>query len=250
MTKILVGTTTIRKYAFILDKFFENQKKIQDNFYYSELVIATDELKFLGYLKNYFEKYKLRGEVIYYETKKPDYAKDRSWSIVQGRETIRQFAIKNNFDYLLSVDTDMIYDNSLIQILLNVNNGYNIIQSGYKLGLVDNIGFGLSCTLINQELLKRISLRCMEFKNGHVIEDGNMFEFDAFCNRGKIKKGVFLSVEHYLNTKEKLVINPQKLTLHKKIITSPMIRYLMVLLSLCLKRDLNSFLQNIVCRKK
>ena len=249
MTKILVGTTTIRKYAFVLDKFFENQKKIQDNFSQSELVIATDELKFLGYLKHYFEKYKVKGEAIYYETKKPDYAKDRNWSMSGGREAVRQYALRNNFDYLLVVDTDMVYDNSVIEVLLANSNGYDIVQSGYKLGLVDNIGFS-GCNLIRSSLLKKIRFRCVEFKNGFLVEEGNMFEYDSFRKGAKIRKGVFVGIEHYLYTGEKLVIIPQRLTLQKRFIVLPIIRYLIVGFSLCLRRDLGLLLQKLFTEKK
>ena len=246
MTKVLVGTTVVRKYAFVLDKFLENQKDIQNNFIGSELVIATDEINFLEELKNHFKKYNLKGDVIYYETQKPDYAKDRIWSITCGREAIRQFAVKNKFGYLLSVDADMIFDSSIIQVLLGVSNGFDVVQSGYKGRSTENIGFGLSCTLLTKTVFEKIAFQCREFKNGQLICDGDIFEYDAFRKGAGIKKGVFVEIEHYVDAKIRRAIEPHKLTLVKRLILLPVIRYFMVGFSLCLKQDLGSLLQKII----
>jgi len=249
--KVLVGTTVIRKHAFILDKFLENQKDIQNNFSGAELVIATDEVDFSKELKAYLEKYSLKGEVICYKTQKPDYAKDRSWSISAGREAVRQYAVENNFDYLLSVDADMIYETSIIQTLLRESGSFDIIQSGYKNKLVNNIGFGLSCTLINRKILAKLQFRCMEFKNGHVLEDGNMFEYDAFRVGAKIKKGIFVEIQHYFDAKTFRSITPsEKIGMIKKWIISPLMRYLLVRLSIVFKYDISSVLQRIIYSQK
>lgn len=243
--KIVVGTTVVRKSAYVLDKFLENQKKIQDNYFDSELVIATDEIKFLGRLKDYLKRYGLKGEVIYYETKKPDYAKDRTWSISCGREVIRQYALNNSFDYLLSVDADMVYSSSIIQILLGISNGFSVVQSGYKGKSTTNVGFGLSCTLIKKEIFENVSFRCMEFKhNYHLIEDGNMFEYDAFRKGARFRKGVFVDIGHYVSVNEKVDIKSRKISLQKRFIIHPFLRYLVVKLSLWLKYDIGSVLQN------
>ena len=247
--KVLIGTTVIRKYAFVLDKFLENQKNIQNNFIGSELVIVTDEINFLEELRNYFIRYNLKGEVVYYKIQKPDYAKDRIWSITCGREAIRQFAIKNKPDYLLSVDADMIFDNSLIQIFLGISNGFDVVQSGYKGRATDNIGFGLSCTLISKDIFEKLVFRCKEFKNGQLICDGDMFEYDAFRKGAKIKKGIFVEIEHYVDTKKKIAIKPYNLTLQKRLLVSPAMRYLMVASSLCLRYDLGSLLQKVIYRE-
>jgi len=241
--KVLVGTTVAKNFAYALGKFLQNQKEIQNRFPNSELVISTDNIKFVGRLNNCMEQFNLKGKVIYYKTQKPSYANDRSWSIAQGREAVRQYAVKNNFDYLLSVDADMIYSNSLIQILLGLYNPHNVVQSGYKGRLTDNIGFGLSCTLLKREIFEKMVFRCLEYKNGHVIEDGNMFDYDLMRVGAKVKKGVFLSINHYLNTNEKKSIYPQKLNMGKRFMIHPVIRYLLVKLSIILKYDICSVLQ-------
>jgi hypothetical protein len=249
MTKVLVGTTIVRNSAYILDKFLENQKKIQDNFTGSELVIATDELKFLGYLKRRFEKHELKGKVIYYETQKPDFAKDRNWSMSAGRQECRQYMFTNNFDFLLIVDSDMIYDNSLIQILLGISNRYDVVQSGYKSKHNSSIGFG-GCNLIRKEILRKVNFHCREFKNGTIIEEGNMFEYDTFRKKAKIKKGVFVWIDHYSSSTEKFFTNPRKLSKQKRFMIRPLIRYLIVALSLYLKKDISTKLQNIFIRNR
>lgn len=243
MTKVLVGMTAVRKSAYILDKFLQNQKEIQNNFSGSELVIATDELKFLGYLKSHFEKHKLKGEVIYYETERPDYAKDRNWSMSAGRQECRRYMLANNFDFLLIVDSDMIYDNSLIQILLGISNGYDVVQSGYRSKHNSNIGFG-GCNLIGKEIIGKVKFRCREFKNGVIIEEGNMFEYDTFRKRAKIKKGVFVKIEHYSSLTEKVSVSPRKFSLIKRLMVQPLIRYLIVRISLIVKQDISLKIQN------
>ena len=248
MTKVLVGTTIVRSSAYILDKFLENQKKIQDNFAGSDLVIATDEPKFLGYLKERFEKHELKGEVIYYETKKPDYAEDRNWSMSAGRQECRRYMFTNNFDFLLIVDSDMVYDNSLIQILLGRSNGYDVVQSGYISKHNSSIGFG-GCNLIRKEILRKVKFHCDEFKNGYIIEEGNMFEYDIYRKGAKIKKGVFVGIDHYLSPTEETFTEPRKLSMRRRLMIRPIIRYLIVGLSLLSKRDLGSIILNIRRRK-
>lgn len=249
MTKVLIGTTIVRKSGYILDKFLQNQKEIQNNFADAELVIATDEADFVDDLKSQFKKHKLKGEILFYETEKPDYARDRNWSMAAGRDKCRQCAVDNNFDFLLVVDTDMIYDNSLIQILIAVSNRYDIVQSGYRSKHNSRIGFG-GCNLIGKELLKKIKFCCAEFKNGYIVEEGNMFEYDSFRKGAKIRKGVFVEIEHYSSPTEKVFINSMKLSLRKRFIIQPVIRYLIIGLSLYFKRNISSMIQNIIERKK
>lgn len=244
MTKVLVGTTIVRNSAYVLDKFLQNQKKIQGNFTGSELVITTDEVKFLGYLRRCFEKYELKGDVVYYETQKPDYAKDRNWSMSAGRQKCRRYMSANNFDFLLIVDSDMIYNSSLIQILLGISNGYDVVQSGYKSKHNSSIGFG-GCNLIGKEILRKINFHCNEFKNGYIIEEGNMFEYDIFRKGAKIKKGLFVGIDHYSSPTEKITTNPGKLSMRKRLMIRPIVRYLIVGLSLLSKRDLGSIILNI-----
>ena len=249
MTKVLVGTTIVRSSAYVLDKFLENQKKIQDNFTGSEMVVATDEPKFLGYLKERFENHELKGEVIYYETKKPDYAKDRNWSMSAGRQECRRYVFANNFDFLLIVDGDMIYDNSLIQILLAISNGYDIVQSGYKSKHNGSIGFG-GCNLIRKEILRKVKFHCREFKNGTIIEEGNMFEYDTFRKRARVKKGVFVGIDHYSSPTEEVSVSLRKLSLRKRLMIRPLVRYLIVALSLRLKKDISAKLQILLGRNR
>ena len=249
MCKVIIGTTVVRNSAYILDKFLKNQKDIQNNFAGTELVIATEEIKFVDELQSRFEKYKLKGEVLHYETYKPDYAKDRNWSIAAGREKCREYAVNNGSDFLLIVDSDMIYNNSLIQILLAVSNGYDIIQSGYRSKHNSRIGFG-GCNLIGKDSLKKTRFRCVEFKNGQIIEEGNMFEYDTFRKGARIKKGIFVGIEHYRNTEEKLDIKPQKLSARKKLIISPFIRFVIVGFSLCIKYDISSKIQRFFVERK
>lgn len=248
--KILIGTTVARNFTYALDKFLQNQRKIQNIAPNLELVITTDDINLVKKLSDCMDNYNLRGKVICYKTQMPSYASDRSWSIAQGRETVRRYALDNNFSYLLSVDADMVYDISLVQILLRKCDSYDIVQSGYKGRSINNIGFGLSCTLLKREILEKMVFRCLEFKNSHVIEDGNMFEYDLARIRAKVNKGVFLSINHYSSADEKTSICPQRLSLGKRIMTLSISRYLLVKVSIIFRYDFCSALQRIVYKVK
>jgi len=249
---VIIGTTVVRKAAFAFNKFMQNQKEIQENYLQSKLVIATDEPDFAEELKEYLKTYRIKGDIVIYKTEKPDYAKDRIWSIACGREAIRKYALKSNADYLFSVDADMIHDPQVINIIKKEIEGYDVVQSGYRLHSkeLNAIGFGLTSAFIGREILENIRFGCYEFKNHQVIDDGEVFERDLVRARAKIKKGIFLKINHYISKNEMIPIEPQNLTFFQKITTLPLLRYILITLSIILKHDISRSLQHFIQRRQ
>ena len=72
----------------------------------------------------------------------------------------------------------------------------------------------------------------------NIIEDGWMFEYKAIQNGFKVKRGVFVEIEHIINKKERLRVIPRRITSWEKIKANSVIRYFLVKLCILTKRDL------------
>ena len=250
---VVIGTTAVRKSSFALGHFLQNSFEILSNNRDSELVIATDEFDFVGELELLLREYQLRGRVILYDTEKPGHAKNRRiWSMTCGREAIRKYTLSTDASYLLSLDADMTYEPKIIDTLKREISGYDVVQSGYMMRskTLNALGFGLGCSLIRRDVLKKIEFRCLEFKTGHIIEEGNAFEMDLVGRGLKIKKGIYLSINHYSSDEEVIPITPSNLTRFQKITTYPLIRYILLQLSIILKFDIARYLQILVYKRR
>lgn len=246
MEDVIIGATVVRKSAFALEKFLQNQKEIQTKYPPSRLVIST-EVEFKEELGDYLRKYGVKGEII----EKPKVENVR-WSTVFGREALRHYVLETNANYLLSVDADMTFDPSVIEILQREIEGHDIVLSGYKLRSKDSVAivFALGCCLIRRELLDKIHFRCYELKNHRILfDDAVTLEMDLVKARAEIKKGLFLAISHYYSSTEAVTITPQKLTLFKKITTAPLMRYILLRLSTTLKKDIGGTLQRYMYGK-
>ncbi|MFC1904403.1 hypothetical protein ACFLXT_01355 [Chloroflexota bacterium] len=244
---VIVGTPICRRTSFILDKFLSNQQEIQQAYPGCRLVLATDEPDFVAGLKEQINHYHLKGEVITYETVKPDYAQSRDWSMVSGREAIRQHVLsQTTAEYFLSVDADMTFNPHVIQIMETEIKGYDVAHSAYPLRRFGINAAGLGCSMITRDTLEIIEFRCLEFKNGQLIPEGNLLDIDLFNLGKRIKRGFFLHISHYETGNKAKYISPQPLGLLKKITNLLLVRYVLIKASIMLRYDIPGKLQTIL----
>jgi hypothetical protein len=244
---VVVGTPIYRQGAYILDKFLANQKEIQQNYPSSELVFATNENDFGEELKSQLSFWGVRGEVILYKTIKPDYARSKNWNIACGREAIRKYTLSQiEASYLLFLDADMTFDPSVIKIMEEEIQGYDVVFSGCASREFKGYELGAGCSMLTRHTLEKIRFRCLEFKNGEVILEGCMRELDLIKLGSKAKKGFFISIDHYKSENEAKSVNPQPLGLFRSITTSRFVRYILISTSIILKHDISGRLARLV----
>jgi len=233
--EVLVCTPVYREGSYVIDEFLANQREIQRRYPASELILATVEYDFVDELKELVSRHGLRGRVITYETVKPEHAKHRIWNTSCGRNALRQYMLsQTGAGYMLCLDADMTYDPNIIEIMLREMRGGDFVHSGCALR---NFGIGLSgtaCTMLTRDLLKRLEFRCFEFKNGHVIPEDLMLEVDMFRLRCKTRRGFFLSSCHYSSRDEARCIDPRPVGLLRGISNAPIVRYVLIRISLLL----------------
>jgi hypothetical protein len=236
---VVVGVLIYRQGAYVIDKFLANQKEIQREYPGSELVFAVNEADFVEELKQLINVSGVRADVILYEAVKPHYAKSRVWNVTCGREALRKYILsQTQAEYFLSLDADMIYEPGIVKIMEKEIRGYDIVFSGcplrdYGIGLA-----GAGCVMISRSTLEKIRFRCIEFKNGDVMFEDNLLEFDSFRLRNRIKRGFFLHVSHYKSANEVRNIEPHRVSLYQTITTSMLVRYLLIRASLIAKRNI------------
>ena len=241
-SEVIVGTPLCRHTAFMLDKFLSNQQEIQQAYPDCRLVLATDEPDFVAELKQQINHYRLKGEVITYKTIKPDYARSRIWSITSGREALRRYALLQRIEYLLFLDGDMVYEPAVIGVIKSKIQGFDVASSGYRLRRWGELGFS-GCALIKRKILNRITFRCYEFKNGQVIYEGELFDMDMFTCHARVQVGIFVSIKHYRNREEYYAIDPRPLGWFRTLTNNPLLRYMLVRMSILIKYNIAYNLQ-------
>lgn len=241
--KILIGTTLVSEYDYIIDEFLKNQKVIQKKYPNSELIISTSDNNFKIDIPK-----ELNCRVIKYQKSSVISSdslfipqKNRIRDMVDGRNVVRNYFLKSDAEYFLSVDADMVYDPNIVSILINEIKNSDIVMTGY-MKKNHRLGYSLGCALIRREVLEKVKFNCLIFHSSpdmpNIIEDGWMFEHDAIQNRFKIKRGIFVGIEHIISEKKRLRVIPRRTTFLEKIKTNSAIRYLIVKLCILTKRDL------------
>lgn len=235
---VIVGTPICRRTSFVLDKFLSNQQEIQKAYPDCTLVLATDEPDFAAELEEQVNHYHLKAEVITYETVKPDYAQSRAWNIACGREALRHYALSQGAEYLLFLDSDMVYEPSVISIMKDKIQGFDVVSSGCRLPRWGGWGFGTGCLMINKKILGKITFRCYEFKNGRVISEDAVLDMDLFKYRARVNKGIFVSNKHYVNSQEYYAIEPQPVSWFRILTNSLLVRYILIRMSILAKYNI------------
>lgn len=236
--EVIVGAPLCRRTAFVLDKFLANQQEIQQAYPNCELILATEEPDFVDELRERIDRYNLRGDAIAFEVVKPEYAKSRVWSIAWGREAMRQYTLSQGAEYFLSLDSDMTYEPSVISIMKSKIKGFDVVSSGYWLRHRDIWGLGGGCFMINRETLNKITFRCYEFKNGRVIYEDESLDMDLFACRARVKKGIFASIKHYVNSQEYYGIDPQPMGWFRTLTNNLLVRYILIRMGILMRYDI------------
>jgi hypothetical protein len=238
--KVIIGTPIHRKGAYVLEKFLFNQKQIQQNHADCDLVFCTEDGDYLDELKHMLKQWQLRGTVILNKVEKPGYAKSRLWGIASAREAIRQYFMSQpEADRLLFLDADMTYDPDVVSIMEKEMIGYDAVFSGYQLRKPNYIGLaGAGCLLLRRNALENIRFRFFEFRNGQIINEENTAEMDLFRQGNRIKKGLFLAINHYTPSGEVKHVTPHKIGLYRKIMNSAIIRFCLIRTSVAIHYNL------------
>jgi hypothetical protein len=247
---VIVGTPLCRRTAFVLDRFLANQREIQQAYPGCALILATEEPYFVTELKEQIDRYNLRGEAIAFEVVKPDYARSPVWNVAWGREVMRQYALSRGAEYLLCLDSDMTYDPSVISIMKEKIQGFDVVSSGYQLTHWGGWGFGTGCLLINRETLNKITFRCFEFKNGQVIYEDNSLDMDLFACRARVRRGIFVSVKHYEDREHYYAIEPRPMGWFRALTNSSLVRYMIVRMGIMFRYNIAYKLHTLFCAVK
>jgi hypothetical protein len=242
-TEVMVGTPISRRTSFALDKFLSNQQEIQQAYPNCSLVLATDESDFVAELKEQIVRYYLKGEVITYETVRPDYARSRVWSVACAREALRRYVLSQGAEYLLFLDGDMVYAPSVISTMKARIQDFDVITSGYRKAPYGMWGFGNGCLMINREILDKIAFRCYEFKNGQEIDESETVDIALSRCHARVNKGIFVYIKHYINNQEYYEIKPQPVGWFRAVTNSLLLRNIIVRLSIVAKYNIARKLQ-------
>jgi hypothetical protein len=240
---VIVGTPVCRRTSFVLDKFLSNQQEIQQAYPGCRLVLATDEPDFVAELRQQTGRYRLKGEVITYETVKPDYARSRLWSIACGREALRRYALSQGAEYLLFFDSDMVYGPSVISIMKEKLHGFDVVFSGYRKPPRGVWDFSAGCVMINRQILAKIPFRCYEFENGEAFFEDELFYMDLFKYHARVNKGIFVSIKHYRNSQEYYAIEPQPVGWFQTLTSTLLARYIVTRMNLLVRYHMDQRLR-------
>lgn len=236
---VVIGAPVYRQGAYVIEKFLHNQKQIQHSYPSSMLVLATNEYDYVKELEGLIRSWDLNGVVLTYDVVRPDYARSSIWNIAGGREAVRQYALsQTEASYLLFLDADMIFETSMIQLLEREIQGYGAVFCGYPLR---NYGIGLAgagCVMLTRKAFEMISFRCYEFKNGEVIFEDNVLEMDLFRTGSRIKKGFFLSIDHYVTADNVLHIARRPVGFVQKLTNCALIRFLLIWISITVRYNI------------
>lgn len=236
---VIIGTPVHRQGTHVLDKYLANQQQIQRNYPSSELVLATNEDDLHEELKRLLKSHGLSGETILYQTVKPEYARSKIWNIVCGREAIRKHVLsQTDAEYLLFLDADMTFDPAVINIMEQKIQNRDAVFSGYPMRYYGVGLAGCGCVMLRRSVLERLRFHCFEFKNGEVVFEDNVLEMDLFGLGGRVKRGFFVSITHYTEEAEGQHIEPQPLSLYRKIVNNNFIRYVLIRLSIAARYNI------------
>ena len=240
---VLIAVLIYREGAYILDKFLANLLEIHRQNPPAELVIATAEPDFAPEMEMALKKWGIKGKVIQYNPVIPAKSFSALWNITCGRQALRQYFLNQTAaEALIFLDADMTYDPGVIEIMCHELPGFGAVFSGsYR----KDFGIGLAgagCLLIRRAVLEKIDIRCYEFPNGEIIHEDTVLEMDLFRSGYRIKKGFFVSLDHYMSLTEVRHTDRQKVGFLKGLVNNAFLRYCLIRASVTLHYNIPSHL--------
>jgi len=103
--------------------------------------------------------------------------------------------------------------------------------------------------LINRKTLNKIIFRCYEFKRGYVITEDEWLDVDLFTSRARVKKGIFVPIKHYIESGQYYAIEPRPVACFRQLANRPLVRYILVRMSLLFGRNIAGWLHILFHRK-
>jgi len=245
---VIVGVVLCRRTSFVLDRFLTNQREIQMAYPECRLVLATDEPDFVEELKEQISLHSVMGEVITYETFKPEGARTRLWSITCGREALRRHVLAKKARFFLSLDADMVFDPSVVAIMKNRIAGFDAVFSGYPVSHQGPCVYASGCLLMKSRILNDFAFRCYEFGNGEVIDDSETVDWGLFRCHGKVNRGSFVSIKHYRSSQRYYAIEPHATGWFRRLTNNLLLRFILTQISILVKYNIARKLQRCLYR--
>ena len=219
LPRVLVGCPTSDYHEYCVNEYIDRIKNLS---YKNYDILLVDNSKTDDYYKKLL---KLGVKVI--KTKYFENAKDR---IVDSRNILRRYAIENNYDYLLSLEQDVIPEKNVIDELIKhkekivsgvyfnnfpkdgkdrflmclwVNRGddketiYHIDEIElHKPKVIEITACGLGCILLHKDVLEKIEFRyekdAIPFDDVYFCMDVKKKGFKIYANTGVVCKHLFL----------------------------------------------------------
>ena len=234
--KVVIGTPIDSGHAYVLDKFLENLKLIQQEYPASELVLATSEKDYALKLKGILRSAHVQGTVLVHTPQKPDYARHWIWDVTSGREAIRRYAAsQTGADYLFFLDGDTLCQPDIIARLLKHIDGCDAVFNGCALRQGGTGLAGAGCLMLSRRAFEGVNFRCCEFPSGEVIFEDNMLEMDLFRLGARIKKGIYAPTDHYQDARSFQRVEAQPVGKIRTLVNHPFIRYVLIKASVALR---------------
>ncbi len=198
MAKVLIGVVTYGKHRYCLDEFIEclNAQTVKAD---ALFVVNNGESAYASLIKS--KGFKVEED--------PKPASTRIDKILNGRKFLREYALKNNYDYLLFVDSDIMLPPNAFELMFSakvdvltgvylnvfVLDGKKVIapvlfkdlgDGNCQLYTVDAVtpnkvleigAAGLGCTMISRKVLEAVDFRT--FGNSTTGGEDMAFYLDA-----------------------------------------------------------------------
>jgi hypothetical protein len=221
---IIIGVPISENKLYSIENFIGNQLKIkQKTPVKTSIVFSTEDSKFADRLNGILINSKLDFNIIVFDLDKEK--NDKLTNITLAREAIRQEFLKTDAQYFAFIDSDLLFNENLLNILQNKIKNFDVVYNSYLVHNNKVCNNGLGTCLIRRKVLENIKFRCLIFEQDvSYIDEGLYFELDTLNSGYKILQGAFVTSCHYTNEKDFHRMEPRAKTRWEKTFHSRLIR--------------------------